>query len=104
MAAAQQWATIDGYAVGHAMKDIRTLPLERFCNFIWYLVTKNANEQEQTKARAQLWRPPPVPAGTVAPPIPKQSPWSAESETSAFAALKAGLTGQVSSPAGTTTP
>jgi len=102
MAAANQWATIDGYAAGHAMKDIRTLPLERFCNFVWYLSTKNANEQEQAKAKAQLWRPPPPVPGRPVEPIPKQSPWSAESEGAAFAALKAGLTGTVSPPAGAT--
>lgn len=98
MAAADNWASIDGYAAGHAMKDIRLLPLERFCNFIWWLSTRNSNEQEIAKQKAQLWRPPPAPPGKPAVPIDPRSPWSAENESKAFAALKAGLTGQVSTP------
>lgn len=94
MTALQHWDVIDGYAVGHNVPDVRTLPLDRFCNFIWWLSTRNANETDQAKARAQLWRPPPVVPGKVATPIDPRSPWSAENEAKALASLKAGLTGQ----------
>lgn len=60
------------------------LPLDRFCNFIWWWATRNAtDEQEIDKLRAQLWRPPPGVA-----PHP-DSPWAPEAEAQAFAAFKA---------------
>jgi hypothetical protein len=102
MTAVDQWELIDGYAAGHNMPDLRTLPLARFCNFIWWIATRNANEAEHAKMKAQLWRPPPPPPGRPAPAIDRRSPWSAESETAGFAALKAGLTGQVALTAATT--
>lgn len=60
----------------------------------WYVV-RNAEEADRDKFWAELWRPPVVPRAlrAVQPtePIPPQSPWSAESEQRAFAALKSGL-------------
>ena len=91
MAALAQYEAIDGYATGHGMKDIRLLALDRFCNFVWWLATRNANEQEQAKMRAQLWRPPPPPPGKAPERIDPRSPWSAENEAKALAGLKAGL-------------
>lgn len=71
------------------MKDLRRLPLDRFCNFIWWWLTRNAQDQVQVeKVRAILWRPPP---GVVA---DRRGPWGAQAETSAFQALKAGFGGK----------
>lgn len=84
--ATEKWADLDGYAVAHNMPSLRRLPLERFCNFVWYMFTRNANDPAAVdKFRASLWMPP---KGEVPPP---QSPWSAENESKAFGALKAGL-------------
>lgn len=70
------------------MPDLRTLPLERFCAFVWYVLTKGADEQAKEKFKAVLWRPP---VGEVG-----QGPWSSEAETSAFAAFKAASAGAAS--------
>lgn len=95
--ARQNWQDLDGYAVGHNMPDLRKLPLDRFCNWLWWMMTKNAkNEQEREKLRAKLWRPPPDLKGTA--PIDKRSPWSAENEMKAFAAFKMQTTGKASVP------
>ncbi|QGZ16722.1 hypothetical protein PBI_DEWDROP_75 [Microbacterium phage Dewdrop] len=82
--ALQHWADLDGYAVGHNMPNLRSLPLDRFCNWLWWMLTRNSNEQEREKTRAKLWRPPPSHVGD----IDKRSPWSAENEMKAFSALK----------------
>ncbi len=84
-AALGEWAYVDGYAVSVGI-DLLDLPLTRFTNFIWWLMTKDGSKADVDKMRTRLWRPP---VGTVD--IPKNSPWSPESETSAFGALKAGL-------------
>lgn len=81
------WPDLDGYAVGHNMPPLDSLPLGRFCNWLWWMLTRNANEQEKEKIRAKLWRPPPAHEG----PIDKRSPWSAENEMKSFASLKAQL-------------
>lgn len=75
-------ADIDGYAVGHGT-NIYDLGLEQFCNFVWWMFTRNMTEQETTKFRARLWQPPKGVA-----PAP-QSPWSPENERAAFQAFKA---------------
>jgi hypothetical protein len=87
------WPELDGFAVAHGIQDPRTLPLDRFCNLVWYLISKGEDATGIAKARAKLWRPPPQ-----AEVIPARSPWSAESESAGFASLKAGLTGTVSKP------
>lgn len=67
------------------MPDLHDLPMERFCNFIWYYLTRNAGKQSDIdKLKTRLWRPPP---GQVA----KKGPWTAEAETAAFQSLKAAL-------------
>ena len=77
---------MDGFAVAHGMPDLRVLPLERFSNFVWYMLTRNArSEAEVGKMKAKLWQPP---AGEKPDP---RSPWSPENEMRAFAALKAQL-------------
>lgn len=74
------------------MQDLRTLPLDRFCNFLWWWMTRNANNQQTIeKMKATLWRPPPSAANK---PIDRRSPWAPEAEQAGFAALKAGLGGK----------
>lgn len=90
------WDDLDGYAVGHNMPRLESLPLSRFCNWIWWMLTRNANEQEREKTRAKIWRPPPTEKG----PIDKRSPWSAENEMKAFSALKSQLAPSSPPPAG----
>jgi len=59
--------------------------LDRFCNFIWWAMVHNLeNDAEVTKVKAQLWMPPPHEEATV-------GPWSAEAEMAAFASLRASL-------------
>lgn len=87
-AALANWEALDGYAVAHGVPDPRTLPLSRFCSFVWYMMTCNVEKQAEIETmRAQLWRP--LPKSTA--PIPTRSPWSAENETKAFGALTASL-------------
>ena len=87
--AVANWETLDGYAVAHGMKgDLRDMPLDRFCNFVWFMMTRNAEKKDIDSMRAKLWVPPPKSAA----PIPRNIPWSAEAETAAFKAVKAQLT------------
>lgn len=85
--AKQHWADLDGYAMGHNMPDLRRVPLDRFCNWMWWMLTRSSSENEREKVRAQIWRPPPDVRG----PIDARSPWSAENEMKAFSALKSQL-------------
>lgn len=74
--------------MSQGLPDLRRLPLDRFCNFIWWWLTRNASSNvDVEKVRLALWRPPP---GTRPDP---RGPWGAEAEKSAFAALKAGFGG-----------
>ena len=85
--ARQNWEDLDGYAVGHGMPPLTSLPLDRFCNWVWWMLTREANESDRQKIRAKIWRPPPEENK----PIDPRSPWSAENEMKAFSALKAQL-------------
>jgi len=60
-------------------------------NYTWFMLIRNADANEQAKLRAKLWLPP---KGAE---VPKESPWSAESEMAAFRSLRAGLGGKVAS-------
>lgn len=77
---------MDGHAVGHGLGDLRDLPLDRFCNFIWWLFTHRGSESDKNKFRARLWMPP---KGQVV--TDPRSPWAPENESKAFASLKAGV-------------
>lgn len=79
--AVENWEKLDGYAVGHNMPDLRELPLERFANFVYWFVTREAAAEEVEKFRARLWVPP---KGVT----PTSGPWSREAELSAFAAVR----------------
>lgn len=65
------------------MPPLDELPIDRFCNFIWYMMTKNADEREREKIKSRLWMPP---RGEVV--EHPNSPWSRENETNALAAFK----------------
>lgn len=67
------------------MEDLRSLPLDRFCNYVYWMATKESTATEVDKFRARLWRPP---KGATP---DQRSPWSEVNETSAFQGLKAGL-------------
>lgn len=90
--ALSRWADLDGYAVAHGMPDLRTLPVDRFANYVWWFLTRNADEDGKQKFRLRVWQPP---KGEVPPP---GSPWSAEAETAAFEGMKRTL-GLSGSPA-----
>lgn len=64
------------------MPELEELPLNRFCSFVMYMLTRNGSETDNAKLRAKLWRPPP---GVAADP---RSPWSPENEKNALAAFK----------------
>ena len=78
---------MDGHLVGHGAKGLDELPLRRFCSFIWWMATRNAEEKDVENFRIQLWRPP---LGYQTE-IPAESPWSPENESKAFQSLKASL-------------
>lgn len=86
--ALEYWREIEGLAVSQNMPSLTALPLHRFCSFIWWWATRNAEDEKAlAKFENAMWRPP---AGWSAP-IPAESPWSPERENAAFGALKAGL-------------
>lgn len=82
--AVEHWRDLDGYAVGHNLPELDTMPLSRFCNFIWWWLTRNADQKERDKLERRIYMPPKGVA-------PTTGPWSAEAEKSAFSALQQGL-------------
>lgn len=86
-----RWEEFDGYAVAHNMPDIRMLPLERFCSFIYWMLTRDADESSRAKLNAQLWMPPPEfePEAVVDAVADSRSPWNPENEGKALSAFKA---------------
>ncbi|QGJ89447.1 hypothetical protein PBI_SMARTIES_43 [Microbacterium phage Smarties] len=64
------------------------MPFPAFLDFVYYMLTRNADDQAVEKFRRNLWMPP----KGVAPDA--RSPWSPEAETAAFRAAKAMTTGQ----------
>ena len=76
---------VDGFALAQSMPDLRETDLDRFCNFIYWFMTKEADSESVEKFRAKLWQPP---VGMVA---DKRSPWSPEAETSSFSSVRASL-------------
>lgn len=73
------------------MPELGDLSLSRLCNYTWYMMTRNAqDDREVQQIRTKLWRPP---QGAPAESIPAESPWSPENETKALTALKQGLGG-----------
>ncbi len=83
--ASENWSTLEGWATSRNT-DLAELRIDRMLNLIYYWATRNADtEQTLAKFNRKLWMPP---KGEEA---PKESPWSAANETSAFKALKAAL-------------
>lgn len=87
--ATTNYETLDGFAVSQNMPPLESLPLKRFCNFVYWYVTRKGDENEVTKFRAKLWQPPKGEAPD------KRSPWAPENEMAAFSALKAATGGAV---------
>lgn len=65
------------------MPDLRELPLERMCNFVYWRLVDGADQQGIDKLRQKLWMPP---KGIVP---DARSPWSQENESKGFASLAA---------------
>jgi len=88
--ALDHWWELDGYAAAHNLPELGELPLPRFLAFVYYMLTRNLDENELAKLRARLWRPPPGEVVT-----DPRSPWAPQNEAAAFAAFKAQATGTV---------
>ena len=82
------WADLDGYAVAHNMGYLQELPLDRFTNFVWHMLTRNSESREVETLRAKLWQPPKGEIVTDA-----RSPWSSKNEGESFSAFKRGMGG-----------
>ena len=82
--AVEHWKDLDGFAVAHAIPSLHDLSLDRFCNFVWWWATREADQKERDRFERRLYQPPKGYA-------PKTGPWSAEAETSAFASLRQSL-------------
>ena len=79
---------LDGYLIGHGSPlALDDLPVQRLCSYVWWFITRNAEDKDREDFRIKVWRPPPQSTA----PIPKDSPWSAENETKAFSSLKSAL-------------
>lgn len=78
--AKQYYRDLDGYAVSRNMPRVRDMPMDRFCNFVWFFFTRNADEKEKEKFEQRLWLPPKGEVG--------RGIWSAEAEQDALASLK----------------
>lgn len=68
------------------MPDLRSLPLDRFANFVYWMATRESSSSDIDKFRAKLWRPP---VGEIVTDV--RSPWAPDNERRGFSALKAGL-------------
>lgn len=82
--AVEHWRDLDGYAVGHNIGELEEMSLGRFCNFIWWWMTRNAEQKERDKLERHLYMPPKGQEATT-------GPWSAEAETEAFGSLQRAL-------------
>ena len=81
-----EWDYIDGFCLGHGI-DLEKLPLNRFCHVMWWILTRNAGEENDAeKLKRELWMPPKGAAVT-----DPRSPWFAGNESGAFGALKSSL-------------
>jgi len=84
--AGARWPDFDGWAASRAVDPI-ALPLDRFCNLVYYWLTRNANEQRRASIDEHLDR---LPAGetrqTAAP-----DAWSSDAELAAFDSAAASM-------------
>lgn len=95
--AVTHWMSLDGYGVAHGI-DPKREPLQRFCAYVYYMSTRNADSKSLAKFETQLWMPPKGVA-----PDPR-SPWSPENETRMFKAAQALTSGGASALAVTAAP
>jgi len=82
--AIDHWDELEGYGVAHGMKRLENLPLDRFCAFVYYMLTRSEDEAGIRKLRADLWRPPKNVAV-----MDSRSPWAPVNELDALKAFKA---------------
>lgn len=81
-----EWDYIDGFCLGRGI-DLEKLPLNRFCHVMWWILTRNASEENDSeKLKRELWMPPKGAAVT-----DPRSPWFAGNESGGFGALKSSL-------------
>lgn len=81
-----EWDYIDGFCLGHGI-DLETLPLNRFCHVMWWILTRNAEDEGATeKLKRDLWLPPRGVEVT-----DPRSPWYSGNEASGFGSLKSAL-------------
>src|SRR5690606_34225059 len=56
--AVRRWEEVNGYAVAHGLPDLRAMTMGAFLDFVYYLFTRNGDEQSVEKFRRTLWMPP----------------------------------------------
>lgn len=78
------WTAFDGWAVTLGF-DPLSLPADRLLSVIYHWATKDGDQQGIARFDSRLYMPPKGVEATV-------GPWTAEAETSAFAAFKAQMT------------
>ena len=81
--AIDNWQDVNGFCVAHRI-DFRHLNVSDGADLIWWMLTKDGDEQGKERLKVWLWRPP---KGVV----PTKGPWTAEAETAALRNLQAGL-------------
>lgn len=81
------WDDLSGEATARGLGDIRNWRVDKFCSFVWWYATHDRETKDVEMFRNRIWQPP---KGDDTP-IPKQSPWSAESEAESFASFKSQL-------------
>lgn len=87
--AAADWSSFDGWVFASTGKDPINLPLHRFCNLVYYWLTKGVEGNAEALADfdRKLWMPD---IGSTKP-IPVESPWSAANEQAGLAAFAASI-------------
>lgn len=83
---AERWSELNGYRVGNgATTSLMDTEVSDFTDYVWWYITRDADQAEVDKFKARLWRPP---AGEAPDP---RSPWAPEQEMDTFKALQAAL-------------
>jgi len=74
--------------VAHGLGYLQELPVDRFADFVWFMLNRNREKRDVAVLRAKLWQP--AVGEVVSDP---RSPWSRENEAGSLAAFKRGLGG-----------
>lgn len=78
-----RWDDMEGLRVSQgATTSLGSLSVEQLASYAWWYVTNGGEDTEIEKFKARLWRPP------VGVKPERDSPWSAQNEMAAFAAVK----------------